>query len=612
MKSRSGSLSTLIDARHEISRERVKRGETVRAVVTTRGRTDRALASTDIVEWGEENFYLPTGGKIMFAPHQKCILRYAFTRQADAHFIASTIIYSTIKKSGKSTVAGVVARWFAETQTRYGEIDAVGNDAKQAKERSFAEIRKSLEQTPGYQPGPRLLPARWRVLEQTLRCLTTGSFIAALALDARGEAGGAPALTIWTELWGLESEAGKRFWDELTPVPTLPDSIRYVETYAGYEGESELLYGLYVKGQEGRQLTAHDLAVAGSLNRHADGSRVSDDWPYAQGDVRAGEAYEDLLNAFVEAGGEGDALVPIWVDENAGMLMYWDEGDVARRMPWQLGDEGDRYYREQASGLKPQAYDRLHRNYWTTSESAFVPIERWDACYDPNLPPLDPDTPIVISCDAAVSKDCFGIVAVSRHPQRHDDPAVRACRVWTPPKSGEGIDFDEPEAFLRFLMTGGCALGHPDPSESFNPAKLREARAECPACRDGIRIPKHNVVQVCYDPYQLENMMGRFRREQLGWIKAFPQGQDRLVADSQLASVIMNGRLAHGENPREDDGREKLHDQTPMRTHLRNANAKIQKNEDSKVRIVKKAEYLKIDLAVAMSQGVARILKLIV
>jgi hypothetical protein len=80
-------------------------------------------------------------------------------------------------------------------------------------------------------------------------------------VDAAGEAGGRPSLMIFTELWGFESAEALRFWEEMTVVPTLRDSIRLVETYAGYEGESELLFGLYDRvKQSGRQLTNGELA----------------------------------------------------------------------------------------------------------------------------------------------------------------------------------------------------------------------------------------------------------------------------------------------------------------------------------------------------------------
>src|SRR6185436_5149365 len=62
-----------------------------------------------------------------------------------------------------------------------------------------------------------------------------------------GEAGANYGLTLWSELWAMASERGQRVWDELVPVLTKKNSIRWVETYAGFEDESTLLLSLFKK-----------------------------------------------------------------------------------------------------------------------------------------------------------------------------------------------------------------------------------------------------------------------------------------------------------------------------------------------------------------------------
>lgn len=399
----------------------------------------------DLCDWMEGNFYVYRGhdsGLIVLALHQKAILRYALQR-IDGDFPFSIIIYSTIKKSGKSTIAGAIAQWFAEVVTQHGSIYCVGNDARQARERSYEFVRQSIAAHPGFLPGKDVLPGQWECLANTLRCLKTGSKIEALAVDSRGEAGGQPALSIWTELWGFETTEALRFWDELTPVPTLPDSIRVVETYAGYDGESELLRNLYDTGMEGRQLTNGELALVAARDKE-------------------GEKYEDFLLAFTETGGNPEALVPIWVNENTGQFMYWDSGVVPRRMAWQQGEDGEKYYREREAQEPPKAFQRLHRNEWVGAESEFVPLESWDNCFDPDLQPLYPgdQTPLILGVDAASSGDCFAIVGVTRHPAFHNKPAMRFCHKWTPPRGGR-INYDLPEIYIRLLCGGGCANGHP-------------------------------------------------------------------------------------------------------------------------------------------------------
>src|SRR5690606_22155108 len=123
-----------------------------------------------------------------------------------------------------------------------------------------------------------------------------------------------------------------------------------------------------------------------------------------------------------------DDPVPIYVNESAGICAYWDEGPQARRMPWQKGEVGEAYYREQAATLPGNEFLRIHENRWIGAESDFVPIEWWDACGDPDLPPLEPPPPgytgrrpkLVVIVDASVSGDSTALVAVQRHPRLHD------------------------------------------------------------------------------------------------------------------------------------------------------------------------------------------------
>lgn len=222
----------------------------------------------------------------------------------------------------------------------------------------------------------------------------------------------------------------------------------------------------------------------------------------------------------------------------------------------------------------------------------FLPLELWDACRE-ELPPFEPTAhggdPTVIAVDAATTGDCFAVVATTRHPERHLDPAVRAARIWEPPRNGGRIDYTEPESFIRALVAGGCVAGH-----SQDPRFRRE---DCPACLGGILLPPYNVVEITYDPFQLEDMMQRLNRELGVWTTPFDQGKQRLVADRMLYDLIIQRRLAHS-------GVEVL------REHMGNAAAKLQKGEDSKMRIVKKAQNKKVDAVVAMSMGVFEVLRL--
>lgn len=495
----------------------------------------------DIITWGEKNFYLPETGKpIVFEPFQKVVLLLAFTKNEDGHFPYSLVVISTVKKSGKTTIAAVVGRWFAEEQTHFGEIYTMGNDMRQSKERSYEVIKQSIQSTPGYRHrgAEGVLPERWVCQTYRMDCLTSGTKIEALSVDAAGEAGSNQDLTIWTELWGFQTQEAIDFFNEMTPVPT-KDSVRLVETYAGFDGESDLLRSIYDDGLEnGRQMTAGEVAEKTGVP----------------------------IGAFAEAT-EPDDLVPIWVNEETGLFMYWDSGVEARRMNWQQGERGEKYYREQESRLPPPQMTRLHKNEWVGGEGEFIPMTSWDACYDPELEPLKPNdengkggdrTPAVLAVDAATTADCFGVVLLTRNPKDKRMPAIRHARKWDPPKGGR-IDYDEPEKWI------------------IQCAKM------------------YNLLEVTYDPFQLEQMMRRLYRLGIN-TKPFDQGSARLKADSDFYKTIIGKGLVHGGHP-------------DLRQHIQNSGSRIvSKDEDSKMRIVKRVEYRKIDLCVAASMGCNRML----
>lgn len=186
----------------------------------------------------------------------------------------------------------------------------------------------------------------------------------------------------------------------------------------------------------------------------------------------------------------------------------------------------------------------------------FLPsMTLWDGCQTA-LPPLDRRTPLVLAADAGVSNDCFALVAVSRHPLMRQDVAVRSVRVWEP--RGTKLDFDEIEEEI----------------ERF--------------CR------QWNVVQLCYDPYQLHQMMQRLGRKGVVWVSEFGQGAERAIADKDLHDLVIARRIWHKGD-------------ATLRTHLDNAD---RKKDGDKLRIVKRSASLKIDAAVALSMAAARCLTL--
>ena len=112
----------------------------------------------------------------------------------------------------------------------------------------------------------------------------------------------------------------------------------------------------------------------------------------------------------------------------------------------------------QRRSLPAPTFDRLWGNVWTASEHSFLSAEQWDACKE-DYPPLTDRTPVVLGLDAGVRHDSFGIVGVTRHPQRHQDVMVRAVGLWTPPKGGS-ISFHGPGSPDEFQWPAEQLLQH--------------------------------------------------------------------------------------------------------------------------------------------------------
>lgn len=437
---------------------------------------------SDPPTWISENFYIqdprdPTTGEILppgpiqLAPIQERILRAALLK-IGGEFRYSTVLFSTIKKSGKTRLSAAVGAWFAATQGSYNEIYCMANDGKQSSDRILSAVRQSVELNSQLD---------WNVTKTKIT-LPNHTFIEAIPCDPTGQAGANPGLTLWSEMWGYRHEHKERLWSEMTIPPTRwGRALRWVESYAGYKGESNVLWDLYVLGTE------HSY-------RHP--------------------AFPDL---------------PVYVNDQANMFCYWDEGDEARRMPWQV----ESYYSQEATLLTDAEFDRIHRNLWIEPINKAMPVEWWDRNHVSNfgykMPPLDRRTPVIIGVDAAVSGACAACVMVSRNPwgdRQKTNTLIRAVRIWEPP-SGGTIDLSE--------TIGNTVLEW---------------------------VKNYNVVEVAYDEYQLHQMMTDFRRRGVGTrFYKFGQVTPRYVADKQFYDMVVQKRIWH-------DGH------SGLRAHIDNAMAK--------------------------------------
>lgn len=226
---------------------------------------------------------------------------------------------------------------------------------------------------------------------------------------------------------------------------------------------------------------------------------------------------------------------------NGSILALWN---TRPRLEWQTPE----YYASEAAILHPSEYSRIHENKWAQSSQSFVPAEWWDACAG-EYPAFAQWTPVVIAIDAAVSSDCFAMIVVSRYEGK---TFPREIHLWKAPKGGQ-IQFSEPMAMLRSI------------------------------CQ------RYNVENCTYDPFQMEMFQQQVTDIGFVFMKPFGQGAPRLEADKALYDSIRERTLVHDGN-------------LDLREHILNANAEIDKQEH-KLRLVKRTETAKIDLAVCLSMA---------
>ena len=183
-----------------------------------------------------------TGKPFVLLDAEIAFLRHAFRLAPNGRLLHSELIYSAIKKSGKTVFGAIflitVVVLFGE---RFAEAYCVANDFEQAQGRVFEMVKRIIMASP-------LLKREAKIGADKIVFTATGASIMALASNYASAAGGHPTIAVFDELWGYVSERSHRLWDELVPVPTRKISCRLVVSHAGFAGESVLLEELYKRG----------------------------------------------------------------------------------------------------------------------------------------------------------------------------------------------------------------------------------------------------------------------------------------------------------------------------------------------------------------------------
>lgn len=604
--------------------------------------------SSDV--WMERRFYVPDRldpvtlqptaetGPIVLMEWQRVVLRYLLWTHRPLERFYHNLILSTLKKTGKSAIAAAIGRYVAEVFGNYSEVVCLGADKEQAEDKLYAAITKSIELSPAYDANlqtlfdisvhpddpdpdhptlfmPDYAAPLWRLRSDGAQHIPNHGMVKAVPRVYKKLAGGNQTAAIFTEMWTWNTKDARRLVDEMTPPPTRPRSIRLFEGYAGYEGESGIWEELWDQAMNpklgGRMVTRAELLPFGG-------------WPFPP----APYSFQD--SEYPEWRDHEDPI-PLYVNDSLSIAALIDQGEVARRMPWQT----PAYYESQKLD---ESYDRHHRNVKSAHQDEFVPKHWWDACHIKNhpgytkrkgapgtryagqalpavpeslrtIPPLDPSEPCVLVVDGSTVDDCTVLLVISyatwwdyRDPEPDPDPTkppparrrlvndahtmVRAVHIWEPTRA-HPMNFTtmlKPE-ILRYY---GYRL---DPAQGEDSDQYLQDPA----------LPEMDVKETVYDNYQLHDLMINLRDDYGIWIKSFSQQTGRDVSDKDLYTAIRDRSFWHDGNPILDEHRAGAAKRRPK---------SVEASTESRVHIVKKSARAKIDGLVCCSMGRSEMAKL--
>ncbi len=326
--------------------------------------------------------------------------------------------------------------------------------------------------------------------------------------------------------WTGNSEAAHRMWDEMMPVPTKKVSVRLTVTYAGFEGESDLLEALYKRGMEG---VVNDVKVVDPI-----------------------EIAPDLY-------------------KQSGMLMYWTHRHCA---PWQT----PKWIEEMRRMNRPSQFKRVIENYWVGSSSPFIPIEDWDACIPmvkgsdgkyvmgPDgkpIPALKPEemrtmTPVFGGVDASVKRDSTALVLATFEPEseiERERMAIERLRAIRGPiglmqdimrRMPYRAEAPSPTTPMELRQGQVRIIWHqiwqPSPDNPLDFERTIENALIFLKLRFALRM-------VYYDPYQMVSLAQRLVARGIPMVE-FPQTPQNLTeASSNLYDLIKGRRIAAYPNP---------------------------------------------------------------
>lgn len=407
-----------------------------------------------------------------------------------------------------------------------------------------------------------------------------------------GKIGHSEVWTAYSAWRGLFSAAGSRvhmFSQTGDDAKTLLDIVRVGVNYLpkdwGFRTAGDVRWGdtsrsLFVRGPDGEMRQFWSYAPRGTASISDSAVHVHvDELAHMQ---RGKEVYNSAVTTIPDDGtlvvlsrghGVGNHMADLWeqvVGDDLSMEAYLAAHAAALRrvetdphtmvplfQDYSARTGRDATWREQQgetmtlAGLRWFAPETPEDAFAGDEDEVFVPVEMWDQLEVLGPIPEGDRTAVVLALDAGVRDDYTALVGVTRHPERHEEVAVRFVYEWRP--NGAVLDFAAVRDTWRML---------------------RE---------------RYNVVCTVYDPYALEEMAQDLGRE--AYWERFDQGSRRLLADKGLKDAITQRRMARPPNGSTEND--------ILRRAINAAGAKTGQEED-KLRIVKRAAG-KIDPAVALS-----------
>lgn len=481
----------------------------------------------------------------------------------------------------KTSTAAFAGCWFAENIEPPNYVMVGANTQGQAIGRIFEAMAITLKYH----------GAEYKKSDKQI-ILPNGTIVQAITNDPESEAGGSYGLVLISELWGWDGDRAKTLWAETMPVPTRLNSIRWVESYVGYEDSSELMLMLwkYIFTDTTQTALSDGAEIVPELADITTTDTAGNRIPCCYRNREKG------FFAFVDHEHRTPEQTPEYYAETTTGL---DEADIMRLVynRWQLTQnplvKPDEIKAAVARGRA--LGEDLSRRLTTDGSSLFEGFPRRVPLYKKMTIALDASMGRV---DTAAIAGVYSeydetipplelVSAISDDEQETIKSRVIAntrfrCgyfEAYEPDGSGE-FDLDEifGATIVRLWKAGMIKRREPDPREK----KLIED--------DPRLIP----IAVYYDPYQMMQVAVNLRKYNKLLIKEFKQKTDRILSDTALRRIFQNHQID-------------LPDDEKLRTHITAAKAKSEgkKGEiDGKIRIVKPDTASQpIDGAVALSMA---------